>query len=51
LLYFTANNLHDGMRVGDALKEARKKLDATSAIERLTILQFMLLGDPTLEAT
>lgn len=50
LLYYAARGISEGKRQGDALNAARVRLDAADALDRLTIVQFILNGDPTLRA-
>lgn len=47
LLYLTARNAFGGMRIGDALNEARGGL-SPKPVDELTRIQFILYGDPTL---
>ncbi len=49
LTYYSMKEATNGARIGDALQQAKKKLDLTQPVNQLTYYQFQLYGDPTLK--
>lgn len=47
--YVVVRELRGGARVGDAVKAARRELNPLNPADRLTALQYVLFGDPTLK--
>ena len=49
LTYYSMKEATNGARIGDALQNAKKKLDLNQPVNQLTYYQFQLYGDPTLK--